>query len=206
MAGENLHDLKALLNDAEIINALRTDENSVHWHVCIAYLKMFVGNRFPSFSHETIEDAAQEAIILIYRNFPTFRRDSKFTTWISAIAFHHAIDILRKQKGKNTWETQVYDNQDEDKDVLSLIASKEDPVKYVLHQERMQEFRVAVEEFLRKRRKSTRDRAILAKIFQGHSYQQIADEHGVDVSVVGAVYYSLRKFMKEQSSGGMPNK
>ena len=102
MANENLRTLKAQLNNVEVIEALRTDKASEHWQTCIAYLQIFLGNRFPYLSPPlTVEDAAQEAALLIHRNFATFRGDSKFTTWATSIAYRATIDMLRKQKAKN---------------------------------------------------------------------------------------------------------
>ena len=206
MANDKLRTQAAHLNNVEVIEALRTNKDSEHWKPCVEYLLEFLAHSFRTVPLQTREDVAQEAALLIHRNFLTFRRDSTFTTWATHVAHNAMIDLLRKQKGMKAMEMQVYDQSDEAKEVLNLIASGEDPVEYVLNQERIQEFRTLLEEFLSKRRKAGRDREILRKILQGYSYQEIADEQGVQPTVVSAVLYSFRRFAKEQPYGGMPNK
>jgi RNA polymerase sigma-70 factor, ECF subfamily len=44
------------------------------------------------------EDAAQEAVIKAFRNLPRFRRESKFSTWLTRIALNEAKMMLRKAR------------------------------------------------------------------------------------------------------------
>ena len=206
MANDKLRTQAAHLNNVEVIEALRTNKNSEHWKPCVEYLLEFLAHSFRNVPLQTREDAAQEAALLIQRNLSTFRHESRFTTWATNIARNAMIDLLRKQKGMNAMEVQVYDHGDEGKVVLNLIESGDDPVEYVLNQERLQEFFTDLEEFLSKRRKAERDKAIIIKILQGHSYQEIADEHGIQSTAASAVLYSFRKFWSERHCRGTPNK
>lgn len=43
------------------------------------------------------EDAAQEAIIKVYRNLQSFRGDAKFSTWVLSIARNEGLGRLRKR-------------------------------------------------------------------------------------------------------------
>src|SRR4030095_935251 len=44
------------------------------------------------------QDLCQEIIIQVWKSFPRFRGDSKFSTWLYRIALNTAISDLRKQK------------------------------------------------------------------------------------------------------------
>ena len=44
------------------------------------------------------EDYTQEIIIQLWRAFPSFNNQSKFSTWMYRVCFNAAIDLLRKEK------------------------------------------------------------------------------------------------------------
>lgn len=46
------------------------------------------------------EDATQEAFIRAYRFLPSFRGDSRFTSWLFRIARNCALDIIRSRKSQ----------------------------------------------------------------------------------------------------------
>jgi len=46
------------------------------------------------------QDLYQEIIIQLWKSFPAFRGDSKFSTWLYRIALNTAISDLRRQKRK----------------------------------------------------------------------------------------------------------
>ena len=51
----------------------------------------------------------QEITIQLWRAYPKFRGDSKFSTWMYRVAFNTAISLYRKSK-RNVETTQIYDN------------------------------------------------------------------------------------------------
>jgi RNA polymerase sigma-70 factor (ECF subfamily) len=50
--------------------------------------------------HALAEDATQEAFIRAYRFLPSFRGDSRFTSWLFRIARNCALDIIRSRKSQ----------------------------------------------------------------------------------------------------------
>jgi RNA polymerase sigma-70 factor, ECF subfamily len=53
---------------------------------------LYFGNRLAR------EDYQQELIIQLWKAFPAFREESKFSTWMYRVCLNAAIDILRKEK------------------------------------------------------------------------------------------------------------
>src|SRR5210317_1704452 len=53
------------------------------------------------------QDYAQEAWIRAIRALPTFRGDSRFSTWLHRIAVNAALQALRKQETRKKRETPV---------------------------------------------------------------------------------------------------
>ncbi|WP_316801799.1 sigma-70 family RNA polymerase sigma factor [Pedobacter nototheniae] len=49
-------------------------------------------------SHDDIQDLYQDIIIQLWRSYPKFRGDSKFSTWLYRIAINTALTNFRKQK------------------------------------------------------------------------------------------------------------
>mgnify|MGYP000367363179 CR=1 FL=1 len=46
------------------------------------------------------EDYFQEIVLQLWKAFPTFRKESKFSTWMYRVALNTAIDLLRKEKSQ----------------------------------------------------------------------------------------------------------
>lgn len=55
------------------------------------------------------KDLFQEITIQLWKAYPKFRGDSKFSTWMYRVAFNTAISLYRKTK-KSIETTQIYDN------------------------------------------------------------------------------------------------
>jgi len=63
------------------------------------------------------EDLLQDIVIQLWKSYPNFRGESKFSTWLYRIALNTAISGLRKQKkrtGAFTPENQHWQQQDID--------------------------------------------------------------------------------------------
>ena len=55
------------------------------------------------------KDLFQEITIQLWKAYPKFRGDSKFSTWMYRVSFNTAISLYRKSK-RNVETTQIYDN------------------------------------------------------------------------------------------------
>ncbi|WP_417360994.1 RNA polymerase sigma factor [Galbibacter sp.] len=61
-------------------------------------------------NREDAEDIVQEAFIKCYDRLPTFKGDSKFSTWLYRIVYHSALDAIRSQK--RSLDTQTMEVRD----------------------------------------------------------------------------------------------
>lgn len=52
-------------------------------------------------NREDVEDVCQEVFIKIHKNLKTFQFQSKLSTWIARIAYHSAINYLKKNNKKD---------------------------------------------------------------------------------------------------------
>jgi len=109
------------------------------------------------------EDLFQEIIIQLWKAWPGFRGDSKFSTWLYRIALNTAISGLRKQK------TQLVYMEPE-----KLPAEIKDESDAEEKEERLKQFYVAL------RQLSELERAIIMLYLDDKSYEEMEDILGIN--------------------------
>jgi RNA polymerase sigma-70 factor, ECF subfamily len=72
--------------EKEFIELITNHQGILH-KICNVY---FIRNPFK-------EDYYQEILIRLWKSYPSFRRQSSFSTWLYRVALNTAIDILRKE-------------------------------------------------------------------------------------------------------------
>jgi len=77
---------------------LEKNQNIIH-KVCRSYTN----------NDDAHKDLFQEITIQLWKAYPKFRGESKFSTWMYRVAFNTAISLYRKSKRK-VETTQIYDN------------------------------------------------------------------------------------------------
>lgn len=82
----------------KFISEFQENQNIIH-KVCRIYTN----------NQEAHNDLFQEITIQLWKAYPKFRGDSKFSTWMYRVAFNTAISLYRKTK-RNIETTQIYDN------------------------------------------------------------------------------------------------
>lgn len=142
------------------------------------------------------EDLAQEVFIKVYKNLDKFKKESKFSTWIYAIAYNTCVDSHRKRR-YNT----VSLNQDKDKKQGFDFPAKDPlPEDHLLSRER-QSF---LKECIVKLRPEYRSVIILRDI-QNYSYKEIGDilaiPPGTVKSSISRARAALREIVISKSSG-----
>jgi len=84
--------------EKEFAKELESNQNIIH-KICRSYTN----------SDAAHKDLFQEITIQLWKAYPKFRGDSKFSTWMYRVAFNTAISLYRKSK-RNVETTQIYDN------------------------------------------------------------------------------------------------
>lgn len=111
------------LEEKKFLELLKKHQNIIH-KICTLYAKD---------DHEH-KDLFQEIAIQLWKVYPSFRGDSKFSTWMYRVSLNTAIGIQRKEKNKpNTdsidelkiakTEAQDFPSEDEKSDVLYRALS-----------------------------------------------------------------------------------
>ena len=113
------------------------------------------------------EDYHQELIIQLWKAFPSFNNQAKFSTWMYRVCLNAAIDILRKEKNQLKY---IKMNEAD----VKHIANNDDPEK--ANQEKLYR---AINQL------SPIDKAIITLYLDEYSYKEIAEMIGISESNTG---------------------
>ena len=91
------------ISDEELVAFLQLEENHRYFSILMERYDQYILKKCVSFLNhkETAKDLAQEIRIKVFLQLNSFRKDSKFATWLYSIIYHTCIDYLRKTR-KNT--------------------------------------------------------------------------------------------------------
>ncbi len=131
------------------------------------------------------QDLLQDILLQLWMSLPTFRGDSKESTWLYRLAFNTALVWQRKQKRLHT-KHQAY----------SLIASQiETAAQPATREESIEQLYVAI------RQLPKLDTSLALMLLDGLSYRQISEVLGISESNVGVRLHRIRKQLTEQMKG-----
>ena len=88
------------LSDEEIILKLNDEFEPKLFSVLLERHRFMIRNKCLTYvkSADTAEDLSQDILIKLYLKLNTFKRGSKFTTWLFAIIHNHCMDYLKKNR------------------------------------------------------------------------------------------------------------
>lgn len=191
------------LNDEAVIEAMLMNADSEHWNKCSAFIRYLIEKRFSNLSPHFQDDTIQDIMLSVHKSLPTFRYQSKFTTWLTSIARNRTIDVLRQQ-AEITWRERYLDDlpENHESDIESSASNvPRTPEEIVLTQERIQEAFATIETFLRLHAKYERNRQILQMVLiDGYSYEETAQIIGENAPVIGYIVRSARTYLDQKLS------
>jgi RNA polymerase sigma-70 factor, ECF subfamily len=157
----------------EFTELLYQNQGIVH-KICTLYF----GNRLEK------EDYNQELIIQLWKAFPSFKNQSKFSTWMYRVCLNAAIDILRKEKTQPqfvkldiTEANKVVDNSDQlnsNQEKLFQEINKLSPI----------------------------DKAMITLYLEEFSYKEIAEIVGITESNTGVKINRIKSLILKSFNNG----
>ena len=130
------------------------------------------------------EDYKQELIIQLWKAFPSFNNQSKFSTWMYRVCLNAAIDIFRKEKTEP--KLVRFDNQN-----FSLIS--ESNIEANDKQERLYQAINKLSEI---------DKAIITLYLEEFSYKEIAEIMGISESNTGVKINRIKSLILKSIENG----
>jgi len=136
-------------------------------------------------NHEEAEEVAQDVFIKVYAALPTFKGNSKFSTWLYKIAYYRSLDCLKKQQ-RNLNTRSI------DTDTEYHLSDMEDTLASLEASERKLAIKSAIEEL-------PPDDAVVITLhyFEELSLKEIAEIMNIAANTVKVRLFRSRKRLAE---------
>jgi len=152
------------------------------------------------------EDLTQEIFIKVSQALPTFRGESKLSTWLYRIATNAALDRLRSPayrfSNPRTKQATPMDNMDAEVDDRNIWTGEKVPV--LEWQVVRKEMAACVHEYIQKLPKIYRTVLVLSE-FEGFNNQETADILGITTGTVKIRLHRARERLKEYLIANCPS-
>jgi RNA polymerase sigma factor (sigma-70 family) len=122
------------------------------------------------------EDLFQEIVFQLWKAFPSFRNESKASTWMYRIAINTAIAVFRKQR--------VYL---QDVEEIPESAHPVESIEQSENEERM---------FEALRKLNNAERAIISLYLEDYSYEEISEITGLTENNIGVQLHRIKNKLK----------
>jgi len=144
--------------------------------------------RLYCFSADDRQDLFQEMVIQLWRSYPRFRGESKFSTWLYRIALNTAISDLRKQRRRPS-----------PADMNEIPATLQDMTWPGEEEQQLQQLYAAID------RLSEIEKALVMLYLEDRSYEEMEEILGINQNnlrvKMNRIREKLRKMTKETSYG-----
>lgn len=146
-------------------------------------------------SYEDACDVVQEAFLSAYRSLKTFRRESRFSTWLYRIVVNHTRNRLARAKARYYCEGPVIDDPEEMEGAKSFreIPSRDLPI---IEQIEKKEISEKVQECIAALDIEHREVIVLRDI-QGCSYDEIGTILKIRIGTVKSRLFRARLALKD---------
>lgn len=120
------------------------------------------------------EDLFQDMMYQLWKSYPSFRRESRFSSWMYRVALSTAIAKYKKPqlKTSSSYEQEPIADQETDneqREALHIAIERLNPV----------------------------EKAIMSLYLEDYPYQEMAEILGISVNLVGVKLNRIRKKLKE---------
>lgn len=180
------------IDDIEIINRVINGEVEAYSHIINKYQNMVFKYVYYQFNnYDEALDLTQDIFIIVLEALPSFRQESKFSTWLYSIMVNHCKNYRKKRNKQWTIPLQ-YSRDDEDIE-FQLQDFRENTEEKIVTEDSL---RILKEE-IGKLPEDFREILTLRDI-EGLSYNEIAEILGIKLSNVKVRIHRGREYLKNR--------
>lgn len=144
-------------------------------------------------SYHEAEDLAQDVFVELYESLPSFRKESKLSTWIYRIAVNKSLNYVRKKKREMLLFNFGFGSKENkgERDAL-IISSVDSEADYGIE---LAEGKKLLKNALNKLPQNQKVALILSK-YQDLSYKEIAEVMEVSISSVESLLFRAKSNLR----------
>jgi len=142
-------------------------------------------------SSEEAEDIVQEALLRAFRSLPTFRGDSRMSTWLHRIVRNATLEYLRNRKGRVELPLEPFHMGNEDAFAHELPDLHENPEEYCERRELENVLRSAMNELTAPKRT-----AMQMCIAEELPYRLVANNLNVSIGTLKSRVFAGKRMLK----------
>jgi len=154
--------------EKEFLQIIQRNQGIIH-KVCSMYCDL----------EEDRNDLFQEIVAQLWKSFPTFRNESKFSTWMYRVALNTAITTFKKSKRRPDQKSLSYDN-------FQIAEEKYDSDA----EENIKQLHRAVS------RLTGIEKSIILLFLENKKYEEIAEITGITQNYVRVKMNRIKKKLK----------
>ncbi|BDX39311.1 RNA polymerase sigma factor [Tenuifilaceae bacterium CYCD] len=144
-------------------------------------------------SYHEAEDLAQDVFVELYESLPSFRKESKLSTWIYRIAVNKSLNYVRKKKREKLLLNFGFGSKDNkgecDTPLTSFVGSEADHGIVLAEEKKM------LKDAINKLPQNQKAALILSK-YQDLSYKEIAEVMEVSISSVESLLFRAKSNLR----------
>jgi RNA polymerase sigma-70 factor (ECF subfamily) len=141
-------------------------------------------------SMEQAEDATSDVFLRLSKIIASFDGSIPLERWMLKVASHHCIDLLRKRGREQQMIVQT------DAETLPVAIAADSPLNELLHRERAEEVRAAIEKLPPKYRVP-----LALRYYSDLSYDEIAEQLGMKRALVATLIFRAKQELRRALSG-----
>lgn len=180
------------LDDIEIIDKVLEGNKEAYSEIISRYQDMVFKYVYYQFNdYDEALDISQDIFITVMEALPSFRQESKFSTWLYSIMVNHCKNYRKKKNRYSVIPLQAKKGEDEYE--IQLEDAREDTEDKVVKEDSLR----IVKEEISKLPEDFREILTLRDI-EGFSYNEISDILGINLSNVKVRIHRGREYLKNR--------
>lgn len=114
------------LSDSQLVEQIVLQNNPLLFEILYDRYSKIVYNKCYGFSKSIDEakDLTQDVFLHLYLKLPTFKGNSKFSTWLYALTYNYCTNYVNRDKGRKI-KDKVVQNKDLENEKISLAVNDE---------------------------------------------------------------------------------
>lgn len=175
-------------NDDWVRELRESDPQAIESLRAALVLSLGLGLRKYSVREQDVEDFAQETVLRVLDKLDSFRGDSKFTTWASAIGVRIALTAIRKK----SWGSRSLDALTEEQALALPDDAARRPDRAASKQNLLDVLEQAIDESL-----TERQRKLIRGELAGMPSSVLVEELGTNTNALYKLYHDARKKLRK---------